>query len=257
VFDGEARYGIVVPGGRRTCASQHDCYVLGLSVPAPRPQRHMDATFQEALPVGGGEAQTRTWDLHIGGSFDDVPRLDPFYRFAETLLHHSVTTGCTATGFCPDAATTREQMAVFLLVSKLGARYLAPRPATGIFTDVPPASPFASWIEDLFNRGIVTGCDVGRYCPTAPVTRAQMSVMLLRSVEGPSYVPPPCTTPVFSDVPCSDLFAPWINELAARGITGGCGGGRYCPEASVTRGQMGVFLSRGFGLELYGAGDVR
>jgi hypothetical protein len=62
---------------------------------------------------------------------------------------------------------------------------------------------------------------------------------------------------VFSDVPCSDPFAAWINELVARGITAGCGGGLYCPASPVTRGQMSVFLSRGFGLELYGAGHVR
>jgi len=185
-----------------------------------------------------------------------MPRLDPFYRFTETLSHHQVTAGCSATSFCPASPATREQMAVFLLVAKMGRFYTAPQPPMGVFTDVPVSSPFASWIEDLWSRQIVTGCAVDKYCPGAPVTRAQMAVMLLRTVEGPSYVPPACTTPVFADVPCSDPFARWINELVARGVTAGCGGGLYCPASAVTRGQMSVFLSRGFGLELYGAGDV-
>ena len=44
----------------------------------------------------------------------------------------------------------------------------------------------------------------------------------------------------------------FINQLANEGITGGCGGGDYCPGSSVTRGQMAVFLVKAFGLELYG-----
>ncbi len=56
-----------------------------------------------------------------------------------------------------------------------------------------------------------------------------MAVFLLKARYGICYVPPPCTVPVFPDVPCSSGFAPWINELVAQGITGGCGGGNYCP----------------------------
>jgi hypothetical protein len=75
-----------------------------------------------------------------------------------------------------------------------------------------------------------------------------MAVFLLRTDGGPAYVPPPCAAPVFADVPCSSVYAPWINELNAQGITGGCGGGNYCPLDSVTRGQMAVFLSVTFAL---------
>lgn len=67
-----------------------------------------------------------------------------------------------------------------------------------------------------------------------------MAVFLLRSQDGPTYVPPACTTPLFTDVPCSNPFA--------RGITGGCGAGTYCPTSGATRGQMSVFLVRTFGL---------
>ena len=38
-----------------------------------------------------------------------------------------------------------------------------------------------------------------------------------------------------------------IEQMAVRGITKGCGGSYYCPEAAVTRGQMAVFLVRAFG----------
>ena len=55
---------------------------------------------------------------------------------------------------------------------------------------------------------------------------------------------------MFSDVPCSSPFAVWINELVRRGITGGCGGGLFCPTAPNTRAQMAIFLTTTFGLAL-------
>jgi hypothetical protein len=78
-----------------------------------------------------------------------------------------------------------------------------------------------------------------------------MAVFLLVTLEGTGYVPPPCTTPMFGDVPCSNPFSPWVNELARRQITGGCGGGNFCPAGNVSREQMAVFLSVTFSLHLY------
>jgi hypothetical protein len=43
-----------------------------------------------------------------------------------------------------------------------------------------------------------------------------------------------------------------VDELALRGFVVGCGGGNYCPDQAVTRGQMAVFLTTTFGLKLYG-----
>jgi hypothetical protein len=43
-------------------------------------------------------------------------------------------------------------------------------------------------------------------------------------------------------------FAAWIEQLAAEGITGGCGGGNFCPASPNTRGQMAVFLTKTFDL---------
>ena len=52
----------------------------------------------------------------------------------------------------------------------------------------------------------------------------------------------------FSDVPTGHLFFQHIEALAASGITAGCGGGNYCPDDPVTRGQMAVFLAKALGL---------
>ena len=101
--------------------------------------------------------------------------------------------------------------------------------------------------------GAVSGCGGGAFCPTSPIARDQMAVFLLRVLD-PALVPPPCGVPVFGDVPASSPFCRWVEELARRGITGGCSSSPplFCPAAPVTRGQMAVFCTATFDLRLYG-----
>ena len=60
--------------------------------------------------------------------------------------------------------------------------------------------------------------------------------------------PAPATATFPSDVPAGHPFFRFVEALAAAGITGGCGGGSYCPDDAVTRGQMAVFLATALGL---------
>jgi serine protease AprX len=182
--------------------------------------------------------------------FLDVPPAHPFHAHVNTLARNQVTGGCGGGNYCVDASVTREQMAVFLLLSKEGSTYSPPACTTPTFADVPCGSPFAKWVNELARRGVTSGCGGGNYCPGAAVTREQMSVFLLLTKEGAGYNPPACVTPLFTDVPCSSPFAKWINELSRRGTTGGCGGGNFCPASPNTRGQMAVFLVTTFGLTL-------
>jgi len=167
---------------------------------------------------------------------------------AKVVFHNGVTGGCGSGAYCPQESVTRAEMAVFLLKSSLGAGYVPP-PATGTFDDVPPDDPFAPWIEDLFHRGITAGCGGNLYCPDDPVTRATMSVLLLKTLLGPAYVPPPAMG-IFDDVPADGPFAPWIEDLFARGITAGCSTEPplYCPDDPNKRQEMAVFLVQTFSL---------
>ena len=110
------------------------------------------------------------------------------------------------------------------------------------FADVSPSSVYYPFIENIFHNGITVGCGGLDYCPENPATRGQMAAFLLKSKFGSAHVPPPATGNVFNDVPADAPFAAWIEELASLGITGGCGGGNYCPDAAVTREQMAAFL---------------
>jgi hypothetical protein len=61
-------------------------------------------------------------------------------------------------------------------------------------------------------------------------------------------VSPAPGTATFNDVPTSDPGFQYIEALVASGITAGCGNGNFCPDATLTRRQMAVFLSKALGL---------
>ncbi|MBL8063021.1 MAG: CSLREA domain-containing protein [Anaerolineales bacterium] len=202
------------------------------------------------LPFITGEVYT----IEKTPLFIDVPFDYWSWQYIESIYNASITYGCSSNplSYCPTNSVTRAQMAVFLLKGIHGSSYIPPAvdSETG-FTDVPTDYWAAAWIKQLAAEGITSGCDMEIYCPETPVTRDQMAVFLLKAKYGTSYAPPAVGVDTgFTDVPSDYWAAAWIKQLAAEAITGGCGGGLYCPVNSVTRDQMAVFLQKTFGLPL-------
>lgn len=177
--------------------------------------------------------------------FNDVP--DQFAPWVDEVARAGVMVGCHAFPplFCPDAPVTRGEASEAIVRAAMYPAAFSPSPPAGIFADVSILDPRAPWVEALYGAGITSGCtrDPLRYCPDELVTREQVAVLLLRARHGPQYEPPPAQG-VFVDVAAHDMFAPWIEQLGAEGITSGCGGGRYCPHDPVTRAELAVFLVR-------------
>ena len=156
----------------------------------------------------------------------------PFENDIVWLWQSGITGGCGATAFCPNAPVTREQMASFL------TRALdLPTTATDFFTD-DEQSAHEGAINRLAASGITGGCAPGRFCPRSSVTREQMASFLARAFDLAAG-----TIDYFNDDDTS-AHQTDIHRLAASGITGGCGGSRFCPRGNVTRGQMAAFLHR-------------
>ena len=186
----------------------------------------------------------------IAPVFDDVPFSYWANNFVERLAKAGVTGGCGTGIYCPDSTVTRAQMAVFLLKGIHGSSYTPP--AVGVstgFGDVATDYWAAAWIKQLAAEGVTSGCGGGNYCPDSVVTRAQMAIFLLKARNGSGYTPPAVGVSTgFADVATDAFGAAFIKQLVADGITAGCGGGNYCPNDSVTRAQMAVFLVRAFNL---------
>ncbi len=179
----------------------------------------------------------------------------PFYNLADATAGYG-TIAASGTNGCHDASADCYRVAV--TATRPLAHWdatLTETLSTGLpklwklhigntFPDVPSTNPFYPFVENLLHNGVTGGCGLGNYCPGNAVTRAQMAVFLLKGEHGASYIPPSCTG-IFPDVPCAPASAfavDWIEQLAAEGITGGCGGGLYCPGNQVTRAQMAIFL---------------
>jgi hypothetical protein len=128
------------------------------------------------------------------------------------------------------------------------------------------------YIEVMARRGYTKGCQntidpTSAYCPNLPVTRAQMSVFLIRAkmnnvfpttlsgipLTAPygdnfgTYLPP---VPYFSDVTASDPvvgpYYPYIQKMRELRITNGTGGVTFSPNNNLTRKEIATFVVRAF-----------
>ncbi|MBL8063022.1 MAG: S-layer homology domain-containing protein [Anaerolineales bacterium] len=206
--------------------------------------------------IGNDNAASTSNDNSVtySSTFVDVPFNHWAWKYVESIHKAGITKGCLTNplSYCPGQSVTRAQMAVFILKGIHGGNYTPPAATGNVFNDVPASHWAAAWIEQLYAEGITVGCSIGSYCPDqTETTRAQMAVFLLKVKYGPSYTPPAVGASTgFNDVPVDYWAAAWIKQLVAESLTGGCGGGNYCPGDPVTRDQMAVFIQRIFGLPL-------
>ena len=74
-----------------------------------------------------------------------------------------------------------------------------------------------------------------------------MAVWVVRVLDGAD--PAAVSESRFDDVDAGGFHAPFVERLAELGVTGGCGDGSgFCPDQTVSRAQMAVFLTRAYGL---------
>ena len=188
------------------------------------------ATIVDVGSAPAPSSTTTTVPQHVGTFSDDDG--SAFQAEIEWLAESGITQGCGDGLFCPTHTVTRGQMAAFL------RRALdLPVPVADTFTD-DDGSPFEPDIEAIATAGITQGCDEGRFCPDASVTREQMAAFLTRALSLA-----PSSTDAFVDDD-GRFLEPEIQALAASGITQGCAAERFCPSDPVTREQMAAFLFR-------------
>ena len=96
--DLSADYGTLPKGTLGGCddGSPDACYTM--SAGGARPGTHWDGFLDESLSAGGGNV----WTVHVGDSFTDVPRSEPFYKKIETMLHLGITAGCGTDALLPE-----------------------------------------------------------------------------------------------------------------------------------------------------------
>jgi len=293
-----ADYGTIPAGGTQKCQT---CYSMSATFDIPDTLRplwgHIDAKFTETPSTGDAP---QVWVIHLGMTFSDVSpapipphrpvsgpsrpaTANPFYAKIEALVHNKITTGCTATTYCPSDPVTRGAMAIFIAKVMAGGGANVPVSGTAngkpyncaaggvsAFTDVAPTDSFCKHAHYLAVQNVTLGCSATKFCPGDDVNREAMAGFLARALVAPAGgpgIPSTYSDPVtslayscdaasmnihFTDVPVTDGFCKHVHYLWAKGIVGGCGATTYCPTDTVARDAMAKFLVNAFGLKLYG-----
>jgi all-beta uncharacterized protein/S-layer family protein len=115
------------------------------------------------------------------------------------------------------------------------------------FPDVPENHPYYKEIGKLVARGVTLGYGNGDYGPSNPVPREQMATFIVRAIGMPN--PPPPLSQRFNDVPPSNIFYAFIEQIAVLNITVGCSSSPplYCPSSNVTHEQMSALILKATG----------
>ncbi len=169
--------------------------------------------------------------------FSDVAADDTFYGPINDLVNRGVLTGYSDCTFRPAAATSRGQMSK-IVVAAAGWPLLHPN--RGHFADVSPTNVFYAYIETAVAHGLISGYHDGLFRPSEPVTRAQVSKMVVLAAGWPITT---AGGPHFSDVPIGNGFYGYVETARAHGILTGYSDGTFRLNAPASRGQISQIVS--------------
>ncbi|MGI6492213.1 MAG: S-layer homology domain-containing protein [Pelotomaculum sp.] len=114
------------------------------------------------------------------------------------------------------------------------------------FVDVTPAA--CGWaleaIETLAGAGVLDGTDYEHYMPDLPITRAELTKLLVKALNLPADE----TATTFIDVPDTAWYAGYTAAAAGAGLVKGYEDGSFRPHRPVTREELAVILVRGLEL---------
>ena len=154
-------------------------------------------------------------------------------------------------GFAGRGVSTRRAAPALAVVAAVALAASAPATAqTQPFSDTSPDAYYSEAVGALAANGVFddTECAQAMLCPGEPIDRKTMAVWIVRALDGqdPAEIP----DSRFSDVAADSFHGPFIERMAELGVTSGCGDGTgFCPDGTVTRNQMAVFLTRAFELD--------
>jgi len=109
-----------------------------------------------------------------------------------------------------------------------------------IFQDVAESDWFYAAVQYVYEQGIMSGVEEGRFEPGTTLTRAMLA-QTLYAMEGKPQV---SGGEDFSDVEEGDWYVAAVAWAAENGLVSGVGGDRFAPNDALTREQMALILYR-------------
>lgn len=112
-------------------------------------------------------------------------------------------------------------------------------PASAAFADVTPGAWYEEAVEEAVAQGYMTGVDAVHFAPDAPLTRASLVTVLWRMAGSPAN-----DGVSFSDVSPDAWYAQAVAWAKGGAIANGGDDGTFRPNATLTREELAVFLTR-------------
>ncbi|MFE8696477.1 S-layer homology domain-containing protein [Cytobacillus sp. FJAT-53684] len=169
-------------------------------------------------------------------TFSDVPPSYKYYKEISTLTSNKIINGFPDGTFRPNNSLTRLDAA--LLLSRILKLDTTNVPDVE-FNDVPKTHKYYKEVAAIAGKKVMNGKAEKVFDPTAPLTRAEMAVILHRAfkLSGNAQI-------TFTDVPVGSFGYESISALLANQITEGFPDNTFRPKESVNRFQFVLFLYR-------------
>ncbi len=186
-------------------------------------------------------------------NFNDIKLSDEAHDEIDYIYNKGIIKGYTSSLgnlYKPHNEVTRSQAAKMLVI----ATGHTPSKASSSFPDVSSKLEASGYIEKAVELGYFSGYANGKFGINDPLTRGQMSAILVKAFElnelkWTSY------PNMFEDITSKNAYLSTIKALYYNGITQG-DGDRYYSGKSVTRGHFALFLARSMDEKFKVNGDV-
>lgn len=199
-------------------------------------------SFRFTLRNAHGLATRTASTTVVPSTFRDADASSPFFASLETAHANRIILGAPglsgyAPALRPAEPISRGDAALFAA----RAHFSVPVPSTSnSLSDVAALSAeHIHATNRLAQRGVPL-CGPTSFCPSALLLRSALPPLLLRTLHGPGFNPPPATGR-FADAPAGSAEAAWLEEAARRNLLASCSplpNLRICPFRPVTREEL-------------------
>lgn len=179
------------------------------------------------------------------GYFKDVPATSPYAQYIETAVELGIIGTDTSGLFMPNEKLSRGEF-----VEWFYSAYNGPDEESDInnspayqaldtgsqsdylpyFIDVPESSPYAEYINTMYEYGAIAGNPNGTFNPYDMLSASINLTGLLKTS--------------FKDVKADNWCAGYVYDLLERGIVSGYKGGAFLPRQTVTRAEFAKMLCK-------------
>lgn len=111
------------------------------------------------------------------------------------------------------------------------------------FTDIKVGSWYYDAVTFVYENGLMQGTSATRFSPDSSLTRAMLAQILYNRAGKPTVK----DKSAFTDVANDAWYADAVLWAYGEGIVSGVGGGKFAPDASITREQLAAMLYRAAG----------